>query len=343
MSQDTSPPDTLYTPDSSPDPSIKFKEPWTVSVVDNLRSFGTQLVCAGGSGAIAKTAVAPLERIKILLQVQRMSAVPPAEQYKGLWDGLRRIPAREGGIRALYRGNGANVLRLVPEVAFKHMLHDQFKIMFSPPDGGPLGVQQKAAAAASTGLLRTLMFYPLEFCRTRITADTTPAGQPRANAGIVHCLRTAWAQEGILSWYKGLGLSLPGVVMYTSTSLLMYDEYKSLLPADNHSKDMWWYPFAKMGCGAAAGVTAQTLTYPLDTLRRRMQMNGGPGQAVRYKGYVDCLRKMLQTEGGLSLFRGLGINCVKTVPGAAVHFLAYDLLRLGITMVDPTSGAVSPL
>lgn len=70
------------------------------------------------------------------------------------------------------------------------------------------------------------MFYPLEFCRTRITADTTPAGQPRANAGIVHCLRTAWAQEGILSWYKGLGLSLPGVVMYTSTSLLMYDEYK---------------------------------------------------------------------------------------------------------------------
>lgn len=118
---------------------------------------------------------------------------------------------------------------------------------------------------------------------------------------------------------------------------------QSLLPADNHSKDMWWYPFAKMGCGAAAGVTAQTLTYPLDTLRRRMQMNGGPGQAVRYKGYVDCLRKMLQTEGGLSLFRGLGINCVKTVPGAAVHFLAYDLLRLGITMVDPTSGAVSPL
>lgn len=54
-------------------------------------------------------------------------------------------------LQALYRGNGANVLRLVPEVAFKHMLHDQFKIMFSPPDGGPLGVQQKAAAAASTG------------------------------------------------------------------------------------------------------------------------------------------------------------------------------------------------
>lgn len=51
----------------------------------------------------------------------------------------------------MYRGNGANVLRLVPEVGFKFIVHDQFKIMFAPADGSPLGVAEKLAAGAATG------------------------------------------------------------------------------------------------------------------------------------------------------------------------------------------------
>jgi hypothetical protein len=53
--------------------------------------------------------------------------------------------------QALYRGNGANVLRLIPEVGFKFAVHDQFRVMFSPPDGSPLGVAEKVAAGAATG------------------------------------------------------------------------------------------------------------------------------------------------------------------------------------------------
>jgi hypothetical protein len=54
-------------------------------------------------------------------------------------------------LQALYRGNGANVLRLIPEVGFKFAVHDQFRVMFSPPDGSPLGVAEKVAAGAATG------------------------------------------------------------------------------------------------------------------------------------------------------------------------------------------------
>lgn len=43
----------------------KFREPWTVLAMDNIQGFLIQLACAGGSGAIAKTAVAPLERVKV--------------------------------------------------------------------------------------------------------------------------------------------------------------------------------------------------------------------------------------------------------------------------------------
>jgi hypothetical protein len=55
------------------------------------------------------------------------------------------------------------------------------------------------------------------------------------------------------------------------------------LPNDKQSKEQWWYPFAKIGCGAAAGIAAQTASYPLDTLRRRLQVNAGPGTSVRYR------------------------------------------------------------
>jgi hypothetical protein len=76
------------------------------------------------------------------------------------------------------------------------------------------------------GILRTLMFYPLDFSRTRLTADTTPKGQPRPYTSITSCLRHAWAREGILSWYKGMGMSLPGVMVYTSISFTAYDTFK---------------------------------------------------------------------------------------------------------------------
>jgi hypothetical protein len=76
------------------------------------------------------------------------------------------------------------------------------------------------------GILRTLLFYPLDFCRTRLTADTTPAGQARPYRGIASCLRHAAVTEGLGSWYKGLGLSLPGVVVYTSISFTAYDGLK---------------------------------------------------------------------------------------------------------------------
>jgi hypothetical protein len=131
-----------------------------------------------------------------------------------------------------------------------------------------------------------------------------------------------------------------------------------MLPADKNSKEAWWYPFAKMGCGAAAGVAAQSCSYPLDTLRRRMQVSGGPGDTSgggngggsggrrARVGYAGLLRALARPEeGGLlrALFRGWSVNAVKIVPGAAVQFVAYDALRLGVTALDPASGAQSPL
>ena len=210
-----------------------YKEPWTATVWDQLNQFSLQLAVVGGSGALAKTAMAPLERVKvrtsvlclghcqepgtsnspltcgcggqILMQVQAMSSTPPQDKYKGVLDALRRIPQREGWIvrpwtmpcmclclcmrlgvnaplslqpellvpslpecmvslgaimmhggggQALYRGNGANVLRLVPEVGTSFLLNEQLRIMFTPPDGRPIGFEGRLAAGAATGIIK---------------------------------------------------------------------------------------------------------------------------------------------------------------------------------------------
>jgi hypothetical protein len=395
---------------------------------------------------------------KILAQVSSMAIGARSNGgsggggYTGPWDALWRMRRAEGGWRVWFRGNGANVARLPPEVAFKFAAHDQFRAMFAPPDGGPMGVKEKMAAGAATGVCKTLLFYPLDFARTRVTATLTfvdgaaaagatahttvpsaaaaaaarvgssattrqlwtaaaaaaasangshvlshsgssssssssslgissskiagtrglaaaaAAGGATVTPGVIATLRNAVAQEGLLAPYRGLMLSLPGIVVYTSVSFTAYDSLKRRLPSDKAARDAWWFPFAKMGAGAAAGAAAQTASYPLDTLRRRMQMagaaaaaavsgsssNSSSGNSSSSDGsakqprpsYAALLRSMAASRpGGLlrALYAGWTINAVRVVPGAAVQFVTYDALRVGVTALDPVSGATSPL
>ncbi|KAG2454149.1 hypothetical protein HYH02_001185 [Chlamydomonas schloesseri] len=453
-----------------PGKPLVIKENWTAALSDQLRLFSVQLVCSGGSSAIAKTMVAPLERIKILLQVQHMaSADRAAPRYMGVRDVLARLPAREGGVLSLWRGNGANVARLFPDVAFRFAIHDQFRVLFAPLDGSPPGVVEKLSAGAATGILKTALFYPLDLCRTRITADqslaagaspaltsaksaaqrsaagagaagagavggaatgagmaagagaaagpgpsssaaasqaagttivsgrpaaggpgaaaatsqtrsfTSPAvasaagpasagqgqaalraagqgagpgpgsssaaGAGRAYPNIRACMVATLREEGVRGLYRGCLLSMGGVAPYLAISFTMYDELRRRLPADRESVSAWWYPLLKMGCGAAAAVSAQTVVYPLDTVRRCMQMNGGAGQAVRYVSAYDCLRQLLRSPGGgvAALYRGCAANCLKTSIGAPIHFIMYDAIKAGIQALDPTTGVSSPL
>lgn len=116
-----------------------------------------------------------------------------------------------------------------------------------------------------------------------------------------------------------------------------------LLPEDKRSTLQWWYPLAKIGCGASAAVTAQALSYPLDTVRRRMQLNGALGTVHPYRSTLDCVRTMLVVEGPTAFYRGCLVNCLKTMPGAAIQFVAYDIIKSTMQVLDPTTGVTSPL
>lgn len=96
-----------------------------------------------------------------------------------------------------------------------------------------------------------------------------------------------------------------------------------------------------MGAGAAA--TAQFVLYPLDTLRRRVQMSGASGHPSSYRGALHCAYEVLRKEGFGALYRGCMVNVGKTLLGAPIQFMTYDLIKSGLQAVDPTTGVTSPL
>merc|ERR1711916_45290 len=306
------------------------------SWADAIKNFGLQLVAGGGAGATAKTAVAPLERVKVLLQVQATANIPEEQKYKGIVDALVNIPRREGWL-AFYRGNGTNVARIVPDAAVKFTMNDRFKQMFAPQDGTEIGLGGKLLAGGCAGAFKTVLLYPFDIARTRLTADTAAKGSKKLYNGMIDCVMQTAKNEGVAGVYKGMVMSLAGIVPYLGISFTAYDEFKKFLPTGSDSKSAWWFPFAKMSVGAAAGVFAQSITYPMDTVRRRMQMNGGAGQAALYTSNIDCVKKMMAKEGISSFYKGLFANAIKTAPGAAIQFVAYDYLKLWLAGLEETN------
>lgn len=185
---------------------------------------------------------------------------------------LAELRTSEGGLRALYRGNGANVFRLLPDTAFKFLFHDQFKMVFAPPEGSPLGIPEKLATGAAAGMARTLLFHPFDLARVRIATERAPAGAARTYGGIAGTLRATAQREGYRALYKGVGASLLSVVPYMAGSFAAFEELSQYIPDDKWSRAQLWHPVVTMGAGGLAAATAASVIYPVDTLRRRMQV-----------------------------------------------------------------------
>lgn len=265
-------------------------------------------------------------------------------QYSGLLDALRRIPQREGGLRALYRGNGANVLRLLPDVGVRFLVHDQFKVMFAPGDGTPAGHAERVAAGAATGTLKTLLLHPLDTARVRIATDQSPAGEARAYSTVRGCLADTLRTDGLRGWYRGLVPALFSTAPHLAVLFGTYDYLKALLPSGRGAQESALFPFLKVGCGCVAAVSAQLVTYPLDTVRRCLQVSGARGMtAVSYRSARDCARRLLRQHGLAGFYRGCSVACLRAAPGAALQFVAYDAIKVVLAVVDPRTGISSPL
>ncbi|GJQ11807.1 hypothetical protein GpartN1_g3598.t1 [Galdieria partita] len=285
------------------------------------------LSLAAVATTIAKTLVAPIDRAKILLQVQPLTPLPTYARYRTGLEALKRIP-KEQGFWAYWRGNGINLLRTVPGSGFKLFLYEYFKCQVfltkeRSYDGFDL-ILRKVGSGVLAGTSGVLVFYPLDLLRTRFAADVSRQWMSREYSSILDCMKRILRTQGFLGLYSGVGISVFGVMPYIATAFITYDLLKTFVPEEDK---VWMHiHISKLSLSAATGVIAQTITYPFDTVRRRMQMNSRSG-LKKYNNILDCILSMWRNEGFRSFYRGTMINMMKTIPGISIQIYAYDLLK----------------
>jgi len=286
-------------------------------------AFGKDLLAGGVSAAVSKTAVAPIERVKLLLQVQASSTqITVDKQYKGIIDAFRRIPA-EQGLVSFWRGNLANVIRYFPTQALNFAFKDRYKQIFQRWDAKTdfwkffAGNLASGGAAGATSLL---FVYPLDFARTRLAVDVGKGAQ-RQFTGLANCIATIFKADGIRGLYQGFNVSVVGIIVYRAAYFGCYDTAKSMLLKDPKKAKFW----QNWGIAQVVTTGAGIISYPFDTIRRRMMMQAGRGE-ILYKSSFDCARKLYVKEGMASFFRGAFSNILRGTGGALV-LAFYDQIQ----------------
>ncbi|KAK0740415.1 ADP-ATP translocase [Schizothecium vesticola] len=289
--------------------------------------FMADFLMGGVSAAVSKTAAAPIERIKLLVQNQdeMIKAGRLDRRYNGIADCFRRTTADEG-IMALWRGNTANVIRYFPTQALNFAFRDQFKKMFGykkDKDGYAKWMAGNLASGGAAGATSLMFVYSLDYARTRLANDnkSSKKGGERQFNGLVDVYRKTLASDGIAGLYRGFGPSVLGIVVYRGLYFGMYDSIKPVLLTGSLEGNF----LASFALGWCVTTGAGIASYPLDTVRRRMMMTSG--EAVKYNGSMDAFRQIVAKEGVKSLFKGAGANILRGVAGAGVLSI-YDQLQV---------------
>ena len=252
------------------------------------------------SGAIAKTITAPLDRVKILLQVRgglQSGAIAEAAQSGSLFKSLLAV-AKQEGVMGFWKGNLPQVLRVVPYSAAQLYSYECFKQFFADKETGELSVRRRLAAGACAGMTATILTHPLDTLRLRIAVDPNC----RSLVGAIGIL----AKEGGLpAFYRGLGASMAGIAPYMALELSTYDILPQNIPS-----------FAR---GFTAALIATVSCYPLDTVRRRIQL-----EAARSIPWGVAAGAIVREEGVGGLYRGFLPNAVKNLPNKGIKLTVFS-------------------
>jgi len=275
----------------------------------------TDFLIGGVSAAVSKTIVAPIERVKLLLQVQDASqSIKAEDRYNGIGDCFKRVLS-EQGFTSFWRGNLANVIRYFPTQALNFAFKDFYKKIFNPynPKTEPgkffVGNCMSGGAAGATSLT---VVYPLDFARTRLAADVGSGGDREFN-GLVDCIMKIFKKDGPAGLYRGFGISVVGIIAYRAAYFGMFDTGKPMFFPDAKNANV----FAMWMFAQVVTVSAGILSYPLDTVRRRLMMDSGRAEKM-YNGTLDCFAKIAKDEGPRAFFKGSLSNVIRGTGGALV-------------------------
>ncbi|KAI1081237.1 solute carrier family 25 member 42 [Whalleya microplaca] len=284
--------------------------------------------CAGGvAGAVSRTVVSPLERLKILFQVQSAGhseyQMPVGKALAKMW--------KEEGWRGFMAGNGTNCIRIVPYSAVQFGSYNLYKRhFFEKYPGAGLSPIERLACGGIAGITSVFFTYPLDIVRTRLSIQTASfaalSNKPKDKMpGMWTTMGSMYKNEGgFLALYRGIIPTVAGVAPYVGLNFMTYEFVRKYLTPDGEQNPS---AVRKLLAGAVSGAVAQTCTYPFDVLRRRFQINTMSGMGYQYKSIGDAIRVIVTQEGVRGLYKGLIPNLLKVAPSMAANWLSFEVTR----------------
>lgn len=309
--------------------------------------------------------MAPLDRVKILFQAHNPQFVKYTGSWFGVAAAIKDIYHQDGTL-GLFRGHSATLLRIFPYAGIKFLAYEQIRavIIHSKDHETPF---RRLISGSLAGVTSVFFTYPLEVIRVRLAFETkkdsrssltgickqiyhehrqSPVGsQAVRNASAAAAPGAAvdamLPRSGLVNFYRGFSATLLGMIPYAGMSFLTHDTTGDLL---RHPKVATWTTlpqpenapagkaaplrsWAELFAGGVAGLVSQTASYPLEVIRRRMQVGGAVGDGRRLQ--ISETAALIMRERGLrGFFVGLTIGYVKVIPMAATAFYTYERAKM---------------
>jgi solute carrier family 25 protein 42 len=357
----------------SPNPKEVHKPPATY--IEAKQSTAVEALVAGGiAGAVAKSAIAPADRVKIIFQVDKSRQFSVSNALT-----VAKNIVKTEGVFGLWRGNGVMMVRVVPYAGvsffsyprFEKAATEAFGVLFGAPDGtsGQLvgnngdtgsgstsssssitstapthsGVATRFIAGSAAGATATAITYPLDLMRARYAAAGSVGMSKQSLGNGLHLANTSKGlgsllgdmtrvvqKEGVRGLYGGITPTLLGIVPYAGISFATFETLKtrykeSHKDGDGNRQNCEPPAATRLLFGGLAGLFAQSVTYPLDIVRRRIQVVGASG------GYVSpwqTLVTIANTEGfRRGLYKGVSMNWIKGPISVGVSFFVNDQVK----------------
>ncbi|CAF0845497.1 unnamed protein product [Rotaria sordida] len=266
--------------------------------LSNTQKVITSLIAGAFAGATAKTIIAPFDRAKINFQVRR-DKFSYSRCFKFIQDTYRN----EGFIR-LYRGNSANLARVIPAAAIYFTAHEQWKRLLNT-DKYEKTPGRRFIAGSLAGLTSSTIVYPLDLARARMAVTNKTV-----YTNLFTVFRIILRTEGVVALYRGALSSMIGVLPYSGCVFFTYESLKHIrLDYQSHRPIT---TTERMVFGAISGLIGQTASYPFDVVRRRLQTAAVIRPDERSLGAIATTRKIIREEGiTCGLYKGVTMNWLK--------------------------------
>eukprot|EP01083_Nonionella_stella_P092050 257521_1 len=275
----------------------------------------TKSLFAGGiSGAVSRSATAPLERLKIVMAIDINQTTSP-----GVRSSARRIMSEEGFF-SFWKGNFTNVLRIAPYTAIQFMAFHELQETFG--ENGLSPVYRRLAGGGLAGMIASATCFPLDVVRSHLTVQSDSS---KVRKGIVGMFSHIYRTHGITGFYQGLPATLVGIAPYVALNFtIFYSLQQHFLPP----KDSAYFDLLNLVFGSTSAMFAVTCTYPLELLRRRMILSGFSCSGIpQYRNTWHCLTEIYRLEGPRGYYKGLVPCYLKVAPSMAIAFAVYERLR----------------